>query len=192
MVRTSESGMAGSMPFSAARTVRNTPAGSAAVSIASTSPRGTDLGGREVIRADGIRPTGEILHLDFAHHADDRQPARVGVDAQQISWIARLVHPPAKRIAAGPESLRQPLVDDHDTGRSLVVAVVEISAAQKGCAHRLEIAGRNHHLHRRDERFTRLHLVTFGEDDAVAAVPAQGNDRRPAGICHAWNAANRL
>ena len=120
--------------------------------------------------------------MNRSHNADDRQPTRIGVDLQEVSWIARAVHALADGIDAWPELLSERLIDDYGARRRLIVVIVEVSPSHQRRAHGFEVTGRHDHQHGRDQRLAGLHLIALGDDNAVAVVAAEWNDRGSARV----------
>ena len=59
-------------------------------------------------------------------------------------------------------------------GSAFIVAIIEVSPAYQGDLHRLEVAGRDGEVVRRDQGFARLHDIAFGQNDAVAVLLPNG------------------
>ena len=93
-----------------------------------------------VVRPNRFAVLHRIGHLHFADDADDGHEPGFRGDLEDVLWIVGQIHPPAERVLARPELLRQALVDDDRARRLRRVARVEHSAAGEANLHRLEIA----------------------------------------------------
>ena len=144
MVRTLERGIAGSifLHFAADRSQNSLRI---PVRLDRDDHAASDrLSGRNVIRTNSRRNAGQVFEPDFSNDADNRQPFRIPVNLQKVSWICRTIHPLSDGIGAGPEPRRQSLIDDDGARCSFVIVIVEVSSADQRRPHRFEVAGSDH------------------------------------------------
>ena len=85
------------------------------------------------------------------------------------------IHAVANGIAVRPEMVGELFINEDDRRDALFVAVVKVAAANQGDVHSREETGGDVDLVRRDEGFTRLGTVAFGDDDAVVVIATQGD-----------------
>ena len=148
---------------------------------------------RQIVGADArIVSFDESSELDVGHDADDLQPLDLRARLHDVVGTVRKVHPPADRTGVRPEPLRQPFIDDDDTRRVGSVALREEPALLETYAQRFEIARRDVELRRRDDRLAGRRHVSFSDDDAAAAVPAERQKARRTSRLDAWKRANPL
>ena len=100
---------------------------------------------------------------DIAHHAHD---------LKLFVFRAVILDVLADRIFAGENFLRGGFIDDRDERRALRVVLVEVAAAQKRDAHRLEI------IRRGDADVGAVFLGAAGAIESARAVSA--GERKPA------------
>ena len=192
MVRTSYTGTAGSISRTAARIGRGERLGRLRRAQHDRDAAIGDLRDREVVGAE--QPGVAAASASARSRTLPTTPTTVsqlvvGRRLQEIVGIARQVHPPADRILAGPEALRQPLVDDDGPRRALAVGGGERPAAHDRHAQGIDQALGDVDLRRRDHRLARRHLVALGEDDAVAVVAAERQRAGQAGRAHPGHGA---
>src|SRR5882762_2496050 len=128
-----------------------------------------------IISADGCAGTVKAFVAQGACDTDNGHPNCVLVNLQKILGVPGEVHTATEGILVRPEMLRQPLVNNNDARGSLVVAVIEASAANHGNPQGFEISGSHGDVQRRNQGFAGFHLIAFGENHTVIVIAAKGN-----------------
>ena len=122
----------------------------------------------------GVLAFFHASELDRADHAHDLQPgdSRPGT-AHVFRLRSAMYDAAADRVPIGPEPRREVLVDDHDPRGAGGVGIAEEAAPPHRHLQGVEIARRHIQLIGREDRFTGLRGIAFGDDDAAAPVLAE-------------------
>src|SRR5207245_6853426 len=108
----------------------------------------------------------------IAHDADHGQPACIRANRRELAGTGQPEHPPADRVAIGPESARQPFIDDDGPRGCLIVALIEVAAANERRAYRFKVAWRDEATHPTHGGLPWLGNVSLGQYEAGLGVAA--------------------